>query len=72
MDYEYHFMGMNMVWWIVWLVLIFAIFFIPFSRGRAQKEETPLDILQKKYASGKMTTQEYEERKAILQKDKVK
>lgn len=71
MDYEYHFMGMNMVWWIVWLVLIFAVFFIPFSRGRVQKE-TPLDILQKKYASGKMTTQEYEERKAILQRDKTK
>ncbi|MEX2336016.1 MAG: SHOCT domain-containing protein [Fulvivirga sp.] len=61
MDYEYHFMGMNMVWWIVWVVLIFGIFFFPLSRGRVEKE-TPLDILQKKYASGKMTTEEYEER----------
>lgn len=71
MDYEYHVMGMNMVWWIIWIVLIFAIFFFPTSRTRVYRE-TPLDILQKKYASGKITTQEYEERKAILQRDKVK
>jgi len=71
MDNEYHVMGMNMVWWIIWIALIFAIFLFPTPRTRVYRE-TPLDILQKKYASGKMTTQEYEERKAILQRDKVK
>lgn len=71
MNNEYHVMGMNIVWWIIWIVLIFSIFFFPMSRVRVYRER-PLDILQKKYANGKMTTQEYEERKAILQRDKVK
>lgn len=68
---EYHVMGMNMVWWIIWLVLIFAIFFFP-SRRTTVYRETPLDILQKKYAGGKMSTQEYQERKTILERDTIK
>lgn len=31
--------------------------------------EKPLDILQRRYAAGEMTTEEYKQRKAILEED---
>jgi putative membrane protein len=66
----YHFWGMHLIWWMVWLSLLFWIFAtpyqIPFQRSA---KNTPLDILQKRFASGQITKEEYEERRAILLKD---
>jgi putative membrane protein len=63
------FFGMHLFWWIFWLMLLVVVFGVltPVPRGRAR--ETPLQILQRRYAQGELSSQEYEERKAKLQRD---
>lgn len=63
------FFGMHVFWWLFWIVLIVAFFSLltPVPRHRAR--ETPLQILQRRYAAGEVSTQEYEERKARLERD---
>jgi putative membrane protein len=39
----------------------------PISAGR--RRQTPLEILQRRYAAGEVSTTEYEERKAKLDRD---
>jgi len=42
----------------------------PIPRGEArQRRQTPLEILQRRYAAGEISTQEYDERKAKLELD---
>jgi len=63
----YHFWGMHLLWWIIWVVILFWIFAIPDDiPGQRKKKETALDVLKRKYASGEYTTQEYLERKDSL------
>ena len=70
MFYENYYGGMNLIWWIIWiglLVWIFAIpYDIPFQRN---KKSSPLDILQKRFASGEINKEEYYEKKAIIEKE---
>jgi putative membrane protein len=63
------FLGVHLLWWLVGVVLIFALFplFAPVSRYRGR--ETPLAILQRRYAAGEISSDEYEERKAKLERD---
>ena len=69
----YYFWGMHMFWWILWLIMLFWIFATPYSiPGQRTKKDTPLDILQKRFASGEITKEEYKERKEILEKDMTK
>ena len=66
----YHFWGMHMVWWVIWIAIIMWIFATPYEiPGTRKRKNGPLDILQKRYAGGSITKEEYEERKAILLKD---
>ena len=70
MFYENYYWGMSFVWWIVWmglLVWIFAIpFDIPFQRKR---KDSALDILQKRFASGQISSDEYAQSKKTLEHD---
>jgi putative membrane protein len=70
MFYENYYGGMNLIWWIIWiglLVWIFAIpYDIPFQRN---KKSSPLDILQKRFASGEINKEEYYEKKTIIEND---
>jgi putative membrane protein len=72
MFYEgYHFWGMHLFWWIIWVIILFWIFAIPNDiPGQRQKKESNLDILKRKYASGEFSTQEYLERKENLKINK--
>lgn len=66
----YYFWGMHWVWWIVWIILLFWIFALPYRiPGQRIKKEGPLDILNKRYANGEMNTDEYQERKKVLEAD---
>lgn len=48
--------------------LLFWIFFTPYSiPGERGKKDSPLDILQKRFASGEITKEEYQEQKKILE-----
>lgn len=65
----YHFWGMHMFWWIVWVILLFWIFFTPYDVPGKKRRESPLDILQRRLASGEISKEEYEERRAIIERD---
>ncbi len=64
--------GMHLFWWLFWGVLIVGLFalFQPVPRGKARA--TPLERLQRRYANGEISTEEYEERKKRLEKDAPK
>lgn len=68
--YDGHFGGMHLIWWIIWLIFILWIFFIPRDIPyQKTKKEDPLDILKKRFAEGFITKEEYEESKKILKSD---
>ncbi len=65
---NYNFWGMNFIWWFVWMVLLFWIFFTPWSiPGERRRKDSPLDILQKRFASGQIAQDEYFKQKKILE-----
>lgn len=69
----YHFWGMHLIWWFIWVILIFWIFAMPYSvPGQRRKKDSPLDILQKRFASGQITKEEYQESKNMLGSDFAK
>lgn len=68
-DGNWGFWGMHAFWWLLWLAVVVALFaaFVPLSHRR--RRETPLELLQHRYAAGEISTEEYEERKARLERD---
>lgn len=62
------FIGMHALWWLFWIALIVAFFALiePVPRGR---RASPLEVLQRRYATGEISAEEYEERKARLERD---
>lgn len=63
------FWGMHFFWWLFWIVTLLLLFspITPVSPGR--RRETPLEVLQRRYAAGEVSSDEYEERKAKLERD---
>lgn len=70
-----HFWGMHLIWWLFWIgfIVVFFALIEPMPRKRARvlraRRETPLEILQRRFASGDLTTAQYEERKGALERD---
>lgn len=65
---NYHFVGMHLVWWFIWGIFLFWIFATPYDiPGQRRKNDTPLDILKKRFASGQINNEEYQEKKKILE-----
>ena len=68
MYYNGNFGGMNLVWWFVWMIMLFWIFATPYDiPGQRRKKDSPFDILQKQFASGDLSIEEYQEKKKILE-----
>lgn len=69
MYYEnYHFWGMHLVWWFVWGILIFWIFATPYDiPGQRAKKDSPLDILKKRFASGQISREEFQQNKKLIE-----
>ena len=68
-----YYWGMHWVWWFVWIMLLFWIFALPYNiPGQRNRRESALDILQRRFALGQITKEEYEEAKNILEKDLAK
>ena len=63
------FWGMHFFWWVFWIALIVLFFSLLRPVPRRRTRETPLQILQRRYASGDISTEEYEERKSRLEHD---
>jgi len=65
-----HYWGMHWVWWILLIIGLFWIFATPWDiPGQRKRKNRALDTLKKRYASGEINTQEYEERKEVIQKN---
>ena len=68
--YPYHFWGMHLIWWFIWLVFIFWVFATPYDiPGQRPKKDSPLEILRKRFEAGQITKENYQEHKALLEKD---
>jgi putative membrane protein len=66
----YHFWGMHLFWWFIWVVLLFWIFATPYDiPGQRKRQDSPFDILKKRFALGQITKEQYREYKTILEKD---
>ena len=64
----YHFWGMHLIWWIIWIGLIFWIVATPWViLGQMNRQDDALDILQTRLASGNINHLEYQEHKEILE-----
>ena len=73
MFYNYSYVGMHLIWWIIWIFLLFWIFALPYRiPGQRIRKDLPLDILQRRFALGEITNEEYQEKKKILENDSVK
>lgn len=68
-----HFIGgMHGLWWIVWVVLIAVLVYAVWGRpgrDRGKPRETPLEVLQRRLAQGEIDIEQYEQRKAVLERD---
>ena len=70
--YYGHMAGMHAFWWIFWVIFIVALLFWRRDGRRWPREksrETPHEVLRRRLASGEITPEDYESRKAILDRD---
>ncbi len=67
--YNRNFWGMHFFWWVIWIILLIWIFVTPWDIPGQRKKDTPLEILKKRFASGELTKEEFEERKKILEQN---
>ena len=66
----HHYWGMHFFWWLFWIILIVWLFSTQRKMPSQQtKDESPLEILKKRFAKGEITKEEYEEIKNTLDKD---
>ena len=71
MFYDQYYWGMHFFWWFVWIMLLIWIFAIPYDiPGQRRRKDSALDILQKRFAAGEITTDDYNHKRKILENDK--
>lgn len=58
--------GMHVIWWLIWIAVLVWFLFLPSGRRGMIRKETPLEILQRRYARGEITKEEYEEARKTL------
>ena len=67
--------GMHGVWWLFWLLMIGVFLFYGWGKPGRRSErlrETPQEVLHRRLASGEITPKDYEERKALIDRDPVR
>jgi len=63
--------GMHFYWWFFWIFL-WAVFFsimTPMRRATYRALQSPMQLLQRRYAAGEITSEEYDERRTKLLRD---
>ena len=68
----YHWWGMHLIWWLVWMFFLVWVFALPYDIPFQRKKGSAFDILQKRFAAGQITNEEYQEKKKILEQDLAK
>ncbi len=67
--YNGHLWGMHLIWWIIWIFFVFWIFITPWKiPGQKTNKNSPLGIIKKRFASGEITSKEFEEMKKLIEK----
>jgi putative membrane protein len=70
MFYDQYYWGMHFFWWFVWIMLLIWIFAVPYDiPGQRRRRDSALDILQKRFAAGEITTDDYNHKRKILEND---
>jgi putative membrane protein len=59
--------GMIISWILVIIVVVYLIRYLGRGQTRSEKEETPLDILKKRYARGEIAKEEFDRTKKDLE-----
>ncbi|WP_285655768.1 SHOCT domain-containing protein [Allomuricauda sp. NBRC 101325] len=72
-DWNWHNWGSVMMW-LIWIpiIIIAAWYLLWLSNNKGfseQGNESPLEVLKRRYANGEISTQEYERRKKILEEE---
>lgn len=66
---------MMFLWTLLLIPVILVIWYFTSQRNvedwKIGKKETPMDILKRKYAEGKLSKEEYEERKQTLEEERL-
>jgi putative membrane protein len=66
----YAFWGMDIIWWVIWMMLLVWIFATPYSvPGQRWRKYSPLDILQQRFSAGQISRSEYDAGKRIIKSD---
>lgn len=69
MEYNDYYLGMSAIWWMIWLVVLFWIFVLPYDiPGQRKRKDTSLELLKKRFAAGQMTKEEFQSQKDLLLK----
>ncbi len=70
MFYNNYYWGMHFFWWILWVVMLAWIFVVPYDIPFQRRgKNSPLDILQRRFASGEINANEYNEKRKIIEND---
>lgn len=65
-----YFTGMHFFWWVLFTILIVWIFTSRrYAPGERRNRDNALDMLRKRFASGEISKQEFEERKKVLKQN---
>lgn len=63
-----HFWGMHFFWWIAWITLLIWIFATPYPiPGQRSRKDAAMDILKRRFATGEIGIEEFQERKSQLE-----
>jgi putative membrane protein len=66
-DYDNSFFGMHFYWWVLWIIVLVWIFFIPYDiPGQRKKTLSPLDVLKNRLASGEITDEQFQTKKKLI------
>lgn len=72
--YSSYMIGMHAFGWLFWSALVAVLIFLGVRSSRqvdnTTAKESPLDILKRRLAAGDITPEDYEQRKALLDRDK--
>lgn len=64
------FLGMDVVWWTVFMIILIWLFVVPFDiPGQSKRKESQLDILKKRFTSGDITAEEFKRESRQLKDD---
>lgn len=68
-DGAFYMGDMHGLWWIFWIVLIGVLLFSMRNRNGQRRRESPHEVLRRRLANGEIDAEEYERRKALLDRD---